>query len=299
MQFIAMDLIGPFHPPTVDENEYALTVVDMLTGFAWAFPLHTKTAKEVVDVYIRRVYSGYGGSQKILSDNGTEFKNKLFEDVAVTLGTKYKVYTAPYNPEGNGKVECFHNFLKPCLGKYLTERYSWDRCLHIATAAHNFLPSTATSESPFFLMFARDPLLPLQDFLMPRPRYMGDEDGYIQLDLLRKAFALAAYNLTRHYDADADDAHPPPFKIGTPVMIKNHTKNVWEPLFSSGWRIIDIESRTKVQIQDAEGHVRTIHVRDIVPTTPIRKIKSTIPETEIFGRAAKNLYHPDQLPVID
>ena len=62
---------------------------------------------------------------------------------------------------------------------------------------------------------------------------------------------------------------------------------------------LHIESHTKVQIQDAEGHVRTIHVRDIVPTTPIRKIKSTIPETEIFGRAAKNLYHPDQLPIID
>ena len=34
-----------------------------------------KTAEEVTQAYIDNVYSKFGGSLKILSDNGTEFKN--------------------------------------------------------------------------------------------------------------------------------------------------------------------------------------------------------------------------------
>ena len=35
MDFIAMDLIGEFHPPSSQGNRYALTGVCMLTGFTW------------------------------------------------------------------------------------------------------------------------------------------------------------------------------------------------------------------------------------------------------------------------
>ena len=43
-----------------------------------------------------------GGSLEILSDNGTEFKNKLFEQIAKELGVKHKKYTAPYHLASNG-----------------------------------------------------------------------------------------------------------------------------------------------------------------------------------------------------
>ena len=35
-----------------------------------------------VTAYVDNVYAKFGGSKKILSDNGTEFKNQLFEKVA-------------------------------------------------------------------------------------------------------------------------------------------------------------------------------------------------------------------------
>ena len=52
-----------------------------------------KTAQDIIQVYMRYVYSKFGGSEKILSDNGMEFKNNLFEDVTKQLGVEYKVYT--------------------------------------------------------------------------------------------------------------------------------------------------------------------------------------------------------------
>ena len=48
MDFICMDLIGEFHPPTRHGYRFALTACCMLTGFTWCVPLKTKTADEVV-----------------------------------------------------------------------------------------------------------------------------------------------------------------------------------------------------------------------------------------------------------
>ena len=69
MKFISMDLIGEFHPPSSKGNRYALTVICMHTGFVLCIPLKTKSAEDVVRAYIDRVYSQFGGSEKVLTDN--------------------------------------------------------------------------------------------------------------------------------------------------------------------------------------------------------------------------------------
>ena len=102
MEFISMDLIGELQPPSSKGYKYALTVICMLSGYVFCVPLFTKTAEEVIQAYIDNVYARFGGSLKILSDNGTEFKKKLFEQIAKELGVKHKKYTAPYHPASNG-----------------------------------------------------------------------------------------------------------------------------------------------------------------------------------------------------
>ena len=52
MQFISMDLIGEFHPPTSKGKRYALTIIYMFTGYVFCIPLKTKTAEEVLQAYI-------------------------------------------------------------------------------------------------------------------------------------------------------------------------------------------------------------------------------------------------------
>ena len=63
MDFICMDLIGEFHPPTSRGHRYALTAVCMLTGFTWCVPLKTKTAEEVAKAYMDHIYCNFGGNQ--------------------------------------------------------------------------------------------------------------------------------------------------------------------------------------------------------------------------------------------
>ena len=102
-----MDLIGEFHPPTSHGHCCTLTAVCMLTGFTWCVPLKTKTAEEVTKAYMDHIYCNFGGSIKILTDNGTEFKNKLFKEVINKLGTEFSIHSPPYRPQSNGKLKDF------------------------------------------------------------------------------------------------------------------------------------------------------------------------------------------------
>ena len=159
MEFISMDLIGEF-PESRKGNNYALTVICMLTGYTFCIPIPSKSANDVVKAYIDNIYCKFGGSKKILSDNGKEFKNKLFTQVATELGVEYKCYTPPYHPQSNGRIEGFHSFLKACMSKHITPNRDWDEVTTLACAAYNFFPNEHSRESPFFLMFGRDARIP-------------------------------------------------------------------------------------------------------------------------------------------
>ena len=139
MDFISMDLIGEFYPPSTRGNRYALTVICMLTGWVWCVPILNKTANAVLKAYLKNVHHVFGPSRKILSDNGTEFKNDLFDRVAKELGIEHKVYSPPYQPQSNGRIEGFHLFLKACMAKHISPGLEWDEVCPIAMAAYNFL----------------------------------------------------------------------------------------------------------------------------------------------------------------
>ena len=81
--------------------------------------MKTKTAEEVAKAYLDHIYSLFGGSVKLLMDNGTEFKNKLFKEVVTKLGMEFSIHSPAYRPQSNGKIEEFHRFLKVCIAKHI------------------------------------------------------------------------------------------------------------------------------------------------------------------------------------
>ena len=144
MDFICMDLIGEFLPPTRCGHHFALTACCMLKGFTWCVPLNTKTADEVVTAYKNHIACPFGGSVKILTDNRTEFKNKLFKEVVTKLGTEMSIHSLPYRPQSNGKIEGFHRFLKACITKHINHGLEWDELTPMETACYNYFPNCST-----------------------------------------------------------------------------------------------------------------------------------------------------------
>ena len=95
----------------------------------------------------------------------------------------------------NGKIEGFHNFLKACLSKHVSAKLEWDDVVPLVYAAYNFMLNENSRESPFFLMFARDSILPLNTLLQPKVQYMGNNNNMISLEAMKSIFKLVAVNL--------------------------------------------------------------------------------------------------------
>ena len=97
MEMICMDLVGPISPVTSSRNKYILTVIDMLTGFTMAVPIPDKKSATVCSAYRDNIYCVFGGSSRILTDNGTEFKSEEMKAICVELGIKH-VFSPVYTP---------------------------------------------------------------------------------------------------------------------------------------------------------------------------------------------------------
>ena len=195
MDFICIDLMGEFHPPTSCGHRYALTAVCMLIGFTWCIPLKTKTAEEVAKAYLDHIYSLFGGSVKILMDNGTEFKNKLFKEVITKLGMEFSIHSPPYRPQSNGKIEGFQRFLKACIAKHIYHGLEWDELTPMVIACYNFFPNCSARESAFFIMFRRDPINKLNMMLHAARRYFHDDNGLPNLEALKNIYQVVAQQL--------------------------------------------------------------------------------------------------------
>ena len=88
----------------------------------------------------------------------------------------------------NGQIEGFHAFLKACITKHITPQLEWDALVPLACAAYNFIPNEHSKESPFFLMFRRDPVLPLHTLLGPKMRYLGNDMNILSLEAMKNMF---------------------------------------------------------------------------------------------------------------
>ena len=108
----------------------------------------------MIKAYIDHIYCIFGPSRKILTDNGLEFKNKLWTEVFDKLKTEQK-FTPICSPQCNGRIEGFHKFLKATIVKQLETCVEWDDMVWKATAAYNFFPTESSGAAPFFLMFRR------------------------------------------------------------------------------------------------------------------------------------------------
>ena len=297
MEFISMDLIGDFTPSSKG-NKYALTIICMLTGYTFCIPIPSKKASDVITAYIDNVYSKFGGSKKILSDNGTEFKNQLFEKIAKELGVEFKCYTAPYHPQSNGRIEGFHHFLKSCMTKHISTTMEWDQVVHLATAAYNFFQNEHSKESPFFLMFGRDPRVPLNTLLTPKIRYMGTEENILPFEALQRIYHLVAENLkiAKERLHKNQQAYPTKLKTEDMVMIKTHAEGQFQPIYKGYYRIVSFKGN-QVQVIPVEGgKPHLVHVTDVKYIMPVDSIIPHLPLPNQFSRMSKYNLNPKNIP---
>ena len=154
-----------------------------------------KSADDVVHAYIETILPQIGPSRFILMDNGTEFKNDTMNSVLIRLNTEYKLTMVCF-PRGNSRLENLHTLLKRSISKYIDLLdVEWDRCLNLATYAFNISPSSDNCNSPYYIVYGKEPIDAELKELEELHRYTGTYCGLKHLQQLNKIWKTHADEL--------------------------------------------------------------------------------------------------------
>ena len=285
MEFIAMDFIGEFHPASSKGNRFTLTAVCMLTGFTFCIPLKTKHAEDVIKAYIDHICCTFAPSRKILTDNGTEFKNKLWTEVFKKLRIEQK-FTPIYSPQCNGRIEGFHKFLKATKAKQLETHVEWDDLVWKATAAYNFFPTESSGIAPFFLMFGCEAAVKHTLLESENPKYLGMDDGMINAGLMTKLYHIVVHNLNEARKARDGNKkgktpkEPEKLKVGDNILIRDHTSKAFQPKYKD-FCIVGLLGKNQVEIMDNHGHTTEVHHRDVKKIPMTEKVCKLYEEEQV------------------
>ena len=131
-------------------------------------------------------------------------------------------------------------------------------------------PHLATAETPFFLVYGRDPNLSLHQLLESMQWFLGWSRIWTCLDLKSHCLALAIAkknldeNRFKHAQNWQQTVTPPNFKVGDRVYFKNKQPGKWDLKWRAGYRIVCIEhNRHYLHIENqATGKSRTLQCQD-------------------------------------
>ena len=100
----------------------------------------------------------YGIPEKILSDQGRNFESSLIMELCKLTGIK-KLRTTP---QTNGQCEKFNSTPINMIGMLPSEmKYNWQDHVNTFVHAYNCMDSMTTKFSLYYLMFGREPNLPI------------------------------------------------------------------------------------------------------------------------------------------
>ena len=145
-----------------------MVITNHFTRYAQAYVTPKQTAVVVPHALWENFLVYYGWPEKILTDQGKSFENSLFRELC-SLAKVKKLCTGPYHPETNGQCGHFNATLISMLGMLPSHaKKNWQEWITTLTHAYNCTISPVTGFSLYFLMFGRNPKLPLDiDFGIP------------------------------------------------------------------------------------------------------------------------------------
>jgi len=158
---ISMDFIVGL-PNTSQKHDSIWVIVDRLTKTAHFIPVHTTyTAKKYAEIYLDRIVCLHGIPKTIISDRGTQFPARFWEQLQASLGTKL-IRSSAYHPQTDGQTERVNQILEDMLRACVIHfDKSWDKCLSLAEFSYNNSYQESLKMAPFEALYGRRCRTPL------------------------------------------------------------------------------------------------------------------------------------------
>ncbi|CAC5412556.1 unnamed protein product [Mytilus coruscus] len=287
---VAVDLSGPY-PKSLSGNKYIISFINIYSGYPECFPVPDKSAANIVQLLMDEIIPRHSCPLTLLSDNGSENCNNMVRETLKEMKINH-VTTSFYSPGSNGKVERLHRFMHDILAKKIKDGPStWDVYLNQTLAAIRCSKNESTKFSPFYLLYNRDPVLPVDNLLKPRRKYAGESPHQILLEQQHKSFVTVHRNLkkakTKQKEYADKNRQEINFKVGDAVYFKNHLRKSkldsnWKPFY----RIIEQRSPVSFIVKNqltgstTKGHAQhlkpaPVETWDIPKSNEIKKLRKS------------------------
>ena len=120
------------------------------------------------------------------------------------------------------------------------------------------------------------------------PKYLGNEEGLLNIELMRKLYEIIAYNLAKSRATQdrnkyaKEHYHPRPkvLEPGKNILFRDHDSKVFKPKYLD-YCVVKMAGKNQVIIKDNHGHETKVHRRDL------KVIDSDTKVAEMYGELRK------------
>ena len=283
----AMDIV--MLPLTPRGNHYILTFTEYNTRYVEAFALPNTQAVTIARILVDEICFRYGAPQELLSDLGANLTSHVVAKTCEMFNI-HRITTTAYRPQTDGLIEKYHSTMMKNLSMYVNDGHTdWD--LFLKGVCYSYNTSTcidSTQFSPFYLMFGREPLDPL-DTVLPQSKDVKEGLGETILKL-QAARTIARNNVAERQDKMKErydkSAFPRDFKTGDrvwiyfPQVLVGGTRKFFKN-WSGPYILLDQPSPLNFRVAHAhnnEALKNLVHVNRLKPFY-YRSVKPPLPES--------------------
>lgn len=249
---VVIDTVGPFTTSNKN-NKYAVTMMCDLTKYLVTVPIPNKGADEVAKAIFEKFILIYGPMKQILTDKGTEYNNKLMNEICKLMQINQSTSTA-YRHQTVGTMERNHRVLNEYIRAYLDDIWDeWEKQIDYFTFCYNISKNTNFNfkYSPYELVFGKN-------VNMPHELFSNSIAPIIDIDNFASEFRFrlqtahkTAKALIEKYKLRNKNIHdrksvPIDVEIGDRVLIENEPYKKHEHKYSGPFEIIAIDGHNVV-----------------------------------------------------
>ncbi len=269
-QRVAVDFIGPL-PPSSQGHLYILTFVDVFTGWPCAYPTFDATADTLLQQALSFI-SAHDPPEEFLFDNAQAFAANTVAEFTKAINSS-RLFTPTYHPQSN-PAERLNQTLAKTMRAIVEKHEDWHLYVPIALRAIRTSRNERTGYSPYFLLYGRDPVSPIDIAWGTTPEAPADLADYaVQLmRSIRSGSDTALHNSTvaRQKAAEAlnEAPDPPQLSEGDWVMVKKPEGSTtkFDERFTGPYEVVATNDMGEVQLHMSP---------DIDEWHPIGRIKKT------------------------
>ena len=276
-QVVGIDTSGPYTESSCGAK-YVITIIDHFSGWPESYAVADKSAETVAKLLAEKFIPTHGCPRIMLSDNGTEFVNAVIHTLLKRMKIVH-IKSSIYHPQTNGRVERFHRFMHDSIAKYAYQDHeNWPKAIPPLLMAYRTAVNDTTKHSPFFIVYGRDPVLPMDTLLNPKVKYMGEEYVPTAIERLHKAYTDVRRNTYDSRESNrrrlAEKSAISDYEIGDSVFYLDKASKQdecakfalkWKPFYRVVERLTPVTYKIQEQNTNKE---KIVHAELLRPALP-------------------------------